>query len=80
MELHIGAHDGQPDHAFPRLAGSHLSEHQLGTPALAFVRAVCHLYSLDGAVTDEVGPRVVSGVEASGWWLGEGWGGFEVDR
>ncbi|KAL4450230.1 hypothetical protein ABPG77_010899 [Micractinium sp. CCAP 211/92] len=54
MELHIGAHDGQPDHAFPRLAGSHLSEHQLGTPALAFVRAVCHLYSLDGAVTDEV--------------------------
>lgn len=25
-----------------------------GTPALAFVRAVCHLYALDGAVTDQV--------------------------
>jgi len=55
MSLHIGAHDGQPDHAFPHLAGSHLSEAQLGTPALAFVRAVCHLYSLDSAVLDQVG-------------------------
>lgn len=25
-----------------------------GTPALAFVRAVCHLYQLDGAVADQV--------------------------
>ncbi|PRW20477.1 DNA polymerase epsilon catalytic subunit A [Chlorella sorokiniana] len=54
MALHIGAADGQPDHAFPHLAGSHLSEQQLGTPALAFVRAVCHLYTLDGAVSDQV--------------------------
>lgn len=55
MALHIGAHDGQEGHAFPRLAGSHLSAEQLGTPALAFVRAVCHLYSLDAAVLDQVG-------------------------
>lgn len=54
MALHIGAHDGQEGHAFPRLAGSHLSAEQLGTPALAFVRAVCHLYCLDAAVLDQV--------------------------
>lgn len=29
MALHIGAADGQPDHAFPHLAGSHLTEQQL---------------------------------------------------
>ncbi|EFN52544.1 hypothetical protein CHLNCDRAFT_26745 [Chlorella variabilis] len=50
----IGAHDGQPGHAFPRLAGSHLTDEELGTPALAFVRAVCHLFALDGEVADEV--------------------------
>lgn len=70
MELHIGAHDGAPGHAFPRLAGSHLSERELGTPALAFVRAVCHLYGLDAAVTDEVcvsccGGRVVCVCESA---------------
>ena len=63
MTLHIGAHDGQPDHAFPRLAGSHLGEEALGTPALAFVRAVCHLYALDGAVLEQVGGWV-------GGWVG----------
>lgn len=29
MALHIGSADGQPDHAFPHLAGSHLTEQQL---------------------------------------------------
>lgn len=54
MTLHVGAHDGQPDHAFPHLAGSHLSPEALGTPALAFVRAVCHLYCLDSEVVEQV--------------------------
>jgi hypothetical protein len=67
MTLHIGAHDGQPDHAFPRLAGSHLGEEALGTPALAFVRALCHLYALDGAVLEQVGERV------GRWWGLCGW-------
>ena len=72
----IGAHDGQPGHAFPRLAGSHLTDEELGTPALAFVRAVCHLFALDGEVADEVGGRVA---RAWGWavaeWLVAGWVG-----
>ena len=31
-----------------------LSQDELGTPALAFVKAVCHLMALDSAVLDEV--------------------------
>lgn len=26
MQMHMGSRDGNPDHAFPQLAGSHLSE------------------------------------------------------
>lgn len=29
-------------------------QEELGTPALAFVKSVCHLLALDNAVTDEV--------------------------
>ncbi|GBF92637.1 hypothetical protein Rsub_05251 [Raphidocelis subcapitata] len=43
-----------PECQFPVLAGSHLSEDELGSPALAFVRTACHLLALDAAVTDEV--------------------------
>jgi len=53
-KLGDGVHgaDGQPlpagdPAAFPGLPGSHLSAEQLGTPALAFVRAVCEVFSLD---------------------------------
>lgn len=49
MAQHVGAHDGNPDHAFPRLAGSHLGEQELGSPALAFVRSLCALLELDAA-------------------------------
>ena len=54
ISLHVGAHDGRPDHEFPRLAGSHLSAAELGTPALAFVRAVSHMYFLDRDVKEAV--------------------------
>lgn len=53
IALKMGAHDGNPDHEFPQLAGSHLSSVELGTPALAFVRAVCHFFMLDSAVTEQ---------------------------
>lgn len=48
------ADDGDPSHAFPVLAGSHLSERELGTPALALTRAVCEALALDTAVAGEV--------------------------
>jgi hypothetical protein len=51
----MGPHDGNPSHAFPTLAGSHLGEAELGTAALAFVRTLCHVLALDAAVVDEVG-------------------------
>jgi hypothetical protein len=54
MAVHFGAHDGHADHAFPQLAGSHLTAEELGTPALAFVRTLCHFFSLDAAVADQV--------------------------
>ena len=43
-----------PEAQFPQLPGSHLSAAQLGTPALAFVRTVCHVLALDASVEDEV--------------------------
>lgn len=54
IALHIGGHDGRSQHEFPKLAGSYLSPQELGTPALAFVRAVCYMYALDSTVTEEV--------------------------
>ena len=47
IALHIGSHDGQPEHRFPVRAGSHLTDLEQGTPVLAFVKSVCHMYSLD---------------------------------
>jgi len=52
--LKVGAHDGNPDHEFPKLPGSHLTEAELGTPALAYVKNICHVFSLDSTVTGEV--------------------------
>lgn len=54
ISLHVGANDGREDHEFPQLAGSYLTPAQLSTPALAFVRAVTHLFSLDEDVKEEV--------------------------
>ncbi|CAL8464190.1 g3725 [Coccomyxa elongata] len=54
IERHMGPHDGDASHQFPRLAGSYLSEEELGTPALAFVRAVCDALRLDPSVEEEV--------------------------
>ena len=45
-----GADDGDPDHAFPSLAGSHLPAEALGTPALALARAACDAFSLDAGL------------------------------
>ena len=54
ISLRVGANDGIEDHEFPELAGSYLTAAQLGTPALAFVRAVTHMFSLDEEVKGEV--------------------------
>lgn len=54
VALHVGARDGRTDHEFPRLAGSYMSEAELGTPALAFVRGICHLFALDGSAAEAV--------------------------
>ncbi|KAG1663133.1 hypothetical protein FOA52_000655 [Chlamydomonas sp. UWO 241] len=43
-----------PDHRFPRLAGSYLTAEELGSPALAFTRTVCHLLALDARVSEQV--------------------------
>ena len=42
--------DGDPDHAFPSLAGSHLPAEALGTPALALARAACAAFALDAGL------------------------------
>ena len=47
IAMHIGSNDGHEDHQFPTRAGSYLSARDLGTPALAFIKSVCHLYALD---------------------------------
>eukprot|EP00798_Chlamydomonas_sp_ICE-L_P017969 gene17969-24374_t len=44
----------RPEQQFPQLAGSHLTSEELGTPALAFVRTICHVLALDSRVTDAV--------------------------
>jgi len=43
-----------PAHQFPQLAGSYLSKEELGSPALAFVRTICALLSLDLRCMDAV--------------------------
>jgi DNA polymerase epsilon subunit 1 len=50
MERHMGtgaADVSDPAHTFPRRCGSHLTEAELGPPALAFVRAVLEVLLLD---------------------------------
>lgn len=54
ISLRIGSHDGNESHSFPVRAGSHLKPSELGTPALAFVKAVCQLYGLDKYQKDAV--------------------------
>mmetsp|Transcript_42312 Transcript_42312/g.135440 ORF Transcript_42312/g.135440 Transcript_42312/m.135440 type:complete len:1109 (-) Transcript_42312:20-3346(-) len=54
IQKHIGGGNDDPTHDFPSLAGSHLSPEELGSPALAFVRAVCHVFFLDPAVENDV--------------------------
>ena len=41
--------------AFPTMPGSHLTPEQLGAPALAFVRSVCEVFSLDTRAEAQVG-------------------------
>ena len=43
-----------PESRFPHLPGAHLLPAQRGTPALAFVRTICHVLALDAAVADDV--------------------------
>jgi DNA polymerase epsilon subunit 1 len=43
-----------PGAQFPHRAGSHLTPAELGSPALALVRTLCHLLGLDGEVAGEV--------------------------
>lgn len=52
QRVHVGA--AAPEAQFPRLPGSHLTAAQLGSPALAFVRTLCHVLALDASVPDEV--------------------------
>jgi hypothetical protein len=51
---HVLVGAAAPEAQFPRLPGSHLSSEQLGTPALAFVRTVCHVLALDSSIESEV--------------------------
>jgi hypothetical protein len=50
--VHVGA--PAPEAHFPRVPGSHLTAAQLGSPALAFVRTLCHILALDASVPEEV--------------------------
>lgn len=43
-----------PAFQFARPPGSHLPEGSLGTAALAFVRTICHVLTLDASCQDEV--------------------------
>ena len=43
-----------PEANFPRLPGAHLPAKLTGTPALAFVRTLCEVLSLDERVSNEV--------------------------
>lgn len=50
MQRHMGtgaADVSDPSHTFPHRCGSHLTEVELGPPALAFVRAVLEVLTLD---------------------------------
>jgi hypothetical protein len=51
---HVLVGAAAPEAQFPQLPGSHLTAEQLGTPALAFVRTVCHVLALDTSIEDEV--------------------------
>ncbi|WIA29248.1 hypothetical protein OEZ86_011756 [Tetradesmus obliquus] len=52
---HVPAGSSHPDCVFPQLAGSHLTQAELGSPALAFVRLLGHLLALDPGLGLEVG-------------------------
>ena len=54
ISLKVGAHDGNEDHSFPKLSGSHLSNADVGSPALAFVKNISYIMALDSAVSSEV--------------------------
>jgi DNA polymerase epsilon subunit 1 len=54
ISRHVLVGASAPEAAFPQLPGSHLSPKELGTPALAFVRTVCHILALDTSVELEV--------------------------
>lgn len=54
ISMHIGTSDGLEDHQFPVRAGSYLSKADLGSPALAFVKSICHLCALDKKQTSAV--------------------------
>jgi DNA polymerase epsilon subunit 1 len=51
---HVPAGSVHPDCVFPQLAGSYLSDTELGSPALAFTKLLVHLLSLDSALSSEV--------------------------
>ena len=54
MQRHMGtgAVDvSDPSHTFPHRCGSHLTEAELGPPALAFVRAVLEVLTLTLTLT-----------------------------
>lgn len=54
ISKHVLVGAAAPEAQFPQLPGSHLTAEQLGTPALAFVRTVCHVLALDSSIEDEV--------------------------
>lgn len=54
IQRHVPTASTDPQHRFPQRAGSHLTAAEVGEPALAFVKSVCHVFGLDAAVTDKV--------------------------
>lgn len=52
----------RPEHQFPALPGSHLTPEEVGSPALAFVKAACALLALDARCEDAVKVRGSAGV------------------
>lgn len=54
IQQQVGAGSEEARHAFPKRAGSHLTEEEFGTPVLAYIKSVCAIMELDSRVEDEV--------------------------
>lgn len=55
MDRYVTLTSGKEENLYPQLAGSHLTEAELGPPAVCFVRWLCALLAVDQRLADEVG-------------------------